>query len=55
MTQNSPKAQWKVRSLKYSLLRARVSMRMIWSTAAGMVNMFELKVLKPRFLRVSDK
>ena len=51
--QNSPKKQWKVLSLKNSLLYDRVNMVMIWMTAEGTVSMLELNVVKLRRFRVS--
>ena len=51
-SQNSPKKQWKARSLKYSLLYASASIVMTWTPAEGAVNMFEARVEKPNFLRV---
>lgn len=52
---SSPKRQWKVRSLKISLLLQRASMRMICSAAEGIESMFESKVENPRRLRVRER
>jgi hypothetical protein len=51
--QNSPKKQWKVLSLKNSLLYDSVNMVTIWMAAEGMVSMLELNVEKFRRFRVN--
>jgi hypothetical protein len=47
--------QWKVRSLKYSLLLARASIKMICRTAEGIESIFESKVEKPILLSVRER
>lgn len=51
--QNSPKKQWKVLSLKNSLLYDSVNIVIIWMTAEGTVSMLALNVVKLRRFRVS--
>lgn len=55
MTQNSPNMQWNVLSFQYSLLYANASISTICSAAEGMESMLELKVEKPRRLRVRER
>ena len=53
MIQNSPNTQWKVRSLKKSLLYASASMVITCKAAEGIVSMFESKVENPSLFKVS--
>lgn len=53
--QNSPMMQWNVRSVKWLLLYASASIRMICKTADGIDSMLLSKVEKPMRLSVRER